>query len=91
MSNIFVKIVLWLVFVLVIYFLVYKSIRFFDPANTTYQKHWQLESSTITHSETAVRLQCSGYFNTTSAVNAINFKCNSGNIIHGDFCLYGIN
>ncbi|MAW74510.1 MAG: hypothetical protein CMG09_01095 [Candidatus Marinimicrobia bacterium] len=34
MSNIFVKIVLWLVFVLVIYFLVYKSIRFFDPANT---------------------------------------------------------
>ncbi len=34
MSNIFVKIVLWLVFVLIIYFLVYKSIRFFDPANT---------------------------------------------------------
>ena len=34
MNNIFVKIVLWLVFVLVIYFLVYKSIRFFDPANT---------------------------------------------------------
>jgi hypothetical protein len=34
MSNIFVKIVLWLVFVLIIYFLVYKSIRFFDPVNT---------------------------------------------------------
>ena len=66
-------------------------LRIFDPANTTYQKHWQLESSTITHSENCVRLQCSGYFNTTSAVNAINFKCNSGNIIHGDFCLYGIN
>ena len=65
-------------------------LRIFDPANTTYKKHWQLESSTITHSETAVRLQCSGYFNTTSAINAINFKTNSGNTIHGDFCLYGI-
>ena len=65
-------------------------LRIFDPANTTYQKHWQLESSTITHSENCVRLQCSGYFNTTSAINAINFKTNSGNTIHGDFCLYGI-
>ena len=32
-----------------------------------------------------------GYFNTTSAIPAIDFKVHSGNIESGDFCLYGIN
>ena len=31
-----------------------------------------------------------GYFNTTSAVDAIQFKMESGNIDAGDICLYGI-
>jgi len=31
-----------------------------------------------------------GYFNTTSAVDAIQFKMSSGNIDAGDICLYGI-
>ena len=30
------------------------------------------------------------YFNTTSAINAIQFKISSGNIDSGDICLYGI-
>ena len=36
-----------------------------------------------------------GYINTTSAVNAIQFKMNNGSADQdtdkGDFCLYGIN
>ena len=38
-------------------------------------------------------LQCftGGYFNTTSAIDAIQFKMESGNIDAGDICLYGIN
>ena len=36
-----------------------------------------------------------GYVNTTSAINAIQFKMNDGssdtNISKGDICLYGIN
>ena len=32
----------------------------------------------------------SGYFNTTSAIDEIQFKMNSGNIDAGDICLYGI-
>ena len=32
-----------------------------------------------------------GYGNTTSAVDAIQFKMSSGNIDAGDICLYGIN
>ena len=31
-----------------------------------------------------------GYFNTTSAIDAIQFKQSSGNIDAGDICLYGI-
>ena len=32
-----------------------------------------------------------GYFNTTSAINAVQFKMeSSGNIDAGDICLYGI-
>jgi len=31
-----------------------------------------------------------GYGNTTSAVDAVQFSMNSGNIDAGDICLYGI-
>ena len=31
-----------------------------------------------------------GYCNTTSAVDAVQFKMSSGNIDAGDICLYGI-
>ena len=31
-----------------------------------------------------------GYFNTTSAIDEIQFKMSSGNIDAGDICLYGI-
>jgi hypothetical protein len=31
-----------------------------------------------------------GYGNTTSAINAVQFKMNTGNIDAGDICLYGI-
>ena len=33
----------------------------------------------------------SGYANTTSAIDAVQFKMSSGNIDAGDICLYGIN
>ena len=32
-----------------------------------------------------------GYCNTTSAIDAVQFKMSSGNIDAGDICLYGIN
>ena len=31
-----------------------------------------------------------GYFNTTSAIDAIQFSMSTGNIDAGDICLYGI-
>ena len=33
---------------------------------------------------------CAGYFNTTSAINAMQFKFNSGNIDAGSIKLYGV-
>ena len=32
-----------------------------------------------------------GYFNTTSAIDAIKFQMSSGNIDSGDILLYGVN
>ena len=31
-----------------------------------------------------------GYCNTTTAIDAVQFKMSSGNIDSGDICLYGI-
>ena len=35
-------------------------------------------------------LYTAGYFNTTAAIDEIQFKFSSGNIDSGDICLYGI-
>ena len=51
----------------------------FNPSNTTYVKHFYFESSTSTGSEFENHFFGSGYFNTTSAINAIQFTVGSGN------------
>ena len=38
----------------------------------------------------AVENYIAGYFNTTSAIDEIQFKMSSGNTDAGDICLYGI-
>ena len=66
------------------------SLTLFNPSSTTYVKHF---IGTINHYEGANYSQNifhAGYFNTTSAVNAIQFKFGSGNINAGTIYLYGI-
>jgi len=68
----------------------------FDPSSTTFVKHFlsriQVYRSTGSSAEaSSVEHFCAGYFNTTSAIDEIQFKFNSGNIDAGDICLYGIN
>ena len=63
---------------------------FFNPSSTTFVKHF---ISTINASldDAVVQEQfIAGYFNTTSAIDAIQFKMNSGNIDSGSIKLYGI-
>jgi len=67
----------------------------FDPSSTTFVKHFICRIQTQQDDASAVAYSVdafiSGYFNTTSAIDAIQFKMSSGNIDAGDICLYGIN
>ena len=67
-------------------------LRIFNPSSTTFTKHFTTETSQdYTDAAPAViHVFNAGYFNTTSAVDAVQFKMGSGDIASGDICLYGI-
>ena len=65
--------------------------QLFNPSDTTYVKHFMsVANSTFTNSEASANLYMAGYGNTTSAINAINFKMSSGNIDDGIIKMYGV-
>ena len=65
-------------------------LRLFNPSSTTFVKHFTARISDHLQDDAAVDAYIAGYANTTSAVDAIQFSMNSGNIDAGDICLYGI-
>ena len=60
----------------------------FNPSSTTFVKHFTAVTSHIAGQ--AKEYFTAGYGNTTSAVDAIQFKMSSGNIDAGTFKLYGV-
>ena len=66
------------------------SMTLFNPSSTVFVKHFI--SRINTHSATPYSMDnyIAGYGNTTSAVNAINFLFDEGNIGSGQIKLYGI-
>ena len=66
-------------------------LRIFNPSSTTFVKHFISQFSSYNYQSENDNQLCAGYGNTTSAVDAIQFKMDSGNIDAGDICLYGIN
>ena len=66
-------------------------LHLFNPSNTTFVKHFISRSSNYHSADYAIDNYVAEYFNTTSAIDAIQFKMSSGNIDAGDICLYGIN
>ena len=66
------------------------SLLIFNPSSTTYVKHFISNFNTYVANDQSVQTLCAGYFNTTSAVNAIRFQMASGNITAGTIALYGI-
>jgi len=62
----------------------------FNPSSTTFVKHFMSNVNSYHASDISINWYQAGYFNTTSAINAIQFKMNSGNIDAGDICLYGL-
>jgi len=62
----------------------------FNPSNTTFVKHFMANIANHAHQENIINHYTAGYFNTTSAIDEIQFKFNSGNIDSGRIALYGI-
>ena len=64
-------------------------LHLFDPSSTTFVKHFihtgNCVQSTYTRNDFVA-----GYFNTTSVIDAVQFKMSSGNIDSGVIKLYGV-
>ena len=79
-------------------FLVYDAsasgiLHLFNPASTTYVKHFYARFNVLSAppaNNTSKETNIAGYFNTTSAVNAIAFKAGVNNIDNAVIQLYGI-
>ena len=66
------------------------ELQIFNPSSTTFVKHFIIRGNEHNHNEITVDGFAAGYFNTTSAINAIQFKFNSGNIDAGTIKMYGV-
>ena len=66
------------------------TIHLFSPASTTFVKNFITTSFYIAQNDSVINRFEAGYFNSTSAINAIQFKFSSGDISSGIFKLYGV-
>ena len=66
------------------------TLQIFSPANTTFVKHFIARMPTYQSGNYIYDQYTAGYFNSTSAIDAIQFKFSSGNIDSGTIKLYGI-
>ena len=62
----------------------------YDPSNTTYVKHFMGRANTSQSDDFTVHTAAGGYINTTSAIDEISFKFDSGNIDLGTIRMYGV-
>ena len=65
-------------------------LHLFSPSSTTFVKHYMLYGNSAHSGNYSMNPYCAGYGNTTSAVDAIDFKFNSGNIDDGIIKMYGL-
>ena len=68
------------------------EIFLFSPSNTAFVKHFFTNFNFMSYHSPAYtqNYRCAGYFNTTSAIDAIQFKMSSGNIDSGVIKMYGL-
>ena len=66
-------------------------LHLFNPSSTTFVKHFIVNTNSTHEADYSHQNFVAGYANTTSAIDAVQFKMSSGNIDAGDICLYGIN
>ena len=61
----------------------------FNPSNTTYVKHFYSRMNNYASGNSSNDVFAAGYFNTTSAINAMDFKIGAGNF-DGTIKMYGV-
>ena len=66
------------------------TLHLFNPSSTTFIKHFIATTNTYHSSDYTFNSFIAGYGNTTSAIDAVQFKMDSGNIDSGVIKLYGI-
>ncbi len=69
------------------------TFKIFSPSSTVFVKHFisSIQSySDVSSTDYSINTFVAGYGNTTSAINAVQFKMSSGNIDSGVIKLYGI-
>ena len=67
------------------------TLHLFNPSSTTFVKHFISYGNTAESSDLSSNVFVAGYGNTTSAVDAVQFKFSSGNIDAGTVQLFGVN
>ena len=65
------------------------ELHLFNPASTTYVKHFHGRSSHMHPANVSIDAYFSGYINTTTAINAIKFYASTGNI-DGKIKMWGV-
>ena len=65
-------------------------LHIFEPSSDTFVKHFIYKGHCYAASDFSTTLYVAGYFNTTSPINAIDFKMSSGNIDDGTIQMFGI-
>ena len=66
------------------------SMYLFNPSSTTFVKHFISETNDYERNNASSNTRVAGYGNTTSAINAVDFKMSSGNMDSGTIKMYGI-
>jgi hypothetical protein len=66
------------------------TLTLFNPSSTTYVKHFIATQNNYFQNDYTMNSFIAGYGNTTSAINAVQFKFSSGNIDDGIIKLYGV-
>ena len=65
-------------------------LHLFEPSSSVFVKHYIARMSTIEHRDRSLDVYTAGYFNTTSAIDALIFRMSSGNIDSGEITLFGV-
>ena len=65
-------------------------LHLFNPSSTTFAKHFIATSQFSSDQSISINTFFAGYFNTTSAIDAVQFRMSSGSIESGVIKMYGV-